>query len=674
MIDKSLYSLEENYDGEFSAWEGRSPKDGETLGQVIARRHSRRDVLKVSLALSGAALAAGALGHVSAGTAQAAGLPPASPASGGAPRLGPTGTGISFQSIPADNTDTVTVPENYTWQRLLSWGDPVVAGAPAFDFDNQTPAKQAVQAGFNCDFLWLMPLGGNAVSQGLLWNNHEYTDPRLMFRGYEAGNPTRDQVDIEILAHGGSLVEVVRNARGEWSVVRNSAYNRRITGETPMRISGPAAGDPFMRTSYDPSGTMVRGTLNNCGGGVTPWGTILTAEENFNQYFANRNLLGGDHPLQAQYTRYGLPGGASERRWERYHDRFDLTKEPNEPNRFGWIVEIDPYNPNSMPIKRTALGRIKHEAAMGIQAPSGQWVVYSGDDERFECLYKFVTRGTVASGNRNLLDEGTLYVAKFNDDGTGEWLPLVWGQGPLTPANGFFSQADVLIRTRASASALGGTQMDRPEDVEVNPVNRKVYVTMTFNEQRGTSGRPAVNRANPVGPNYNGHIIELTEVGDNHAGTRFTWEVFLVGGDVDDPNSFFAGQPKATVVGFSAPDNILFDRRGNLWIATDGQIRNDAFRKVGAERGTPVSDSIYAVPTAGPFRGQVRRLSNAVPGAEYASLAFNGDDTALFLALQHPGEGSSLNQPSSTFPDAPFGPPRPTVIVVSRRDGATVGT
>jgi secreted PhoX family phosphatase len=284
-------------------------------------------------------------------------------------------------------------------------------------------------------------------------------------------------VDAELAAHGGSILQISRGLDGNWTLDTSSALNRRIMATTPMRLSGPAAGDALLQTSADPTGTNVLGTLNNCGGGVTPWGTILTAEENFNQYFANAGQA-PDDVRRAAHRRYGVTAAASERTWEKYYPRFDVAQEPNESFRFGWVVEIDPFDPNWVPTKRTALGRFKHEAAAGTTALGGNYVVYMGDDERFDYVYKFVTKDRVDTANRennlNILDEGTLYVARFNEDGSGAWIPMVFGQGPLTGANGFNSQADVLIRARFAGDALGATKMDRPEDVEVNPASGKV--------------------------------------------------------------------------------------------------------------------------------------------------------------------------------------------------------
>jgi secreted PhoX family phosphatase len=402
---------------------------------------------------------------------------------------------------------------------------------------------------------------------------------------------------------------------------------------------------------------------------------VLSAEENFNQYFANRNGMGDTHPLQASHARYGLPGSAIERLWELYHERFDVSKEPNEPNRFGWIVEIDPFDPMSTPLKRTALGRLKHEAAAGTLAPNGRWVSYTGDDERFEYLYKFVSSRSYVPGNRahnvRLLEDGTLYVARFNEDGTGDWLPLVLGSR-LNESTGFFSQADILIRARFAGDVLGATKMDRPEDVEVNPVNRKVYMACTNNSNRATGTLPGTDAANPRPENLNGHVIELTEDRNDPSATRFRWEIFLLCGHPADPSTYFAGFPKDQVAGLSSPDNVAFDRRGNLWIATDGQESSTAFRGPGVP-ASPSTDSVYAVAVTGPERGYTKRLVNGVLGGEIAALGFNSDDTALFLAIQHPGENGTIAQPTSHWPDGGNLVARPTVIAVRRTDGLVIG-
>jgi secreted PhoX family phosphatase len=359
-----------------------------------------------------------------------------------------------------------------------------------------------------------------------------------------------------------------------------------------------------------------------------------------------------------------VTAAASERLWEKYYPRFDVAQEPNEPFRFGWIVEVDPFDPGWVPVKRTSLGRFKHEAAAGTTAASGNYVVYMGDDERFDYVYKFVTSRTVDRDNRtnnlNLLDEGTLYVARFNDDGSGWWFPLVHGQGPLTAANGFTSQADVLIRARQAGDALGATKMDRPEDVEVNPVSGKVYVTLTNNSNRGTQGNPGVDKANPRARNTWGHMIELTESDGNHAGASFHWEIFLLAGDPADESTYFAGFPRSQVSPIACMDNIAFDPSGNLWIATDGQ-----------PSAIKVNDGVFGVPTEGPERGHVKQLLSAVTGSEVSSLVVGAQTQSMFVSIQHPGEGGSLTAPTSHWPTGSVA--LPSVIVVSREDGVPLG-
>ncbi len=571
------------------------------------------------------------------------------------------GSSLTFSSISLSTEDALLVPPGYSASVLLRWGDPLTADAPEFDVRNQTAEAQAQQFGYNCDFLGYFPLSGaDSNAAGLLVVNHETSSGALMFPNYVAANATRQQVDVEMAAIGLSVVEIRRRA-GVWEYVRGSAFNRRLTVETEMLITGPAAGHEWMKTSYDPSGTRVRGTMNNCAGGKTPWGTVLTAEENFQGFFANRNAL-PDGDVRANHTRYGVSTGASGRRWELHHDRFNLVREPNEPFRFGWIVEFDPYDPSSVPRKRTALGRTRHEGATTVVAPDGRLAVYCGDDQQFEYVYKFVSRDRYNPNRReanfNLLDEGVLFVARFYADGTGAWLPLLFGFGPLTPANGFHSQGDILIKTRQAADLLGATRMDRPEDVETNPINRKVYVSLTNNTQRTAA---QVDAANPRANNRHGHILEITEESDNHAATHFRWEIFMLCGNPNNPldGTYFAGYLPVLVSAISNPDNFAFDRRGNLWIATDGQP--------GTLRG---NDGLFAVPTDGPERGRVRQFLSAPVQGEVCGPEFTPDNTSLFVAIQHPGSGGALfNRVVSNWPDGEQ-PPKPSVVAVVKNPGS----
>ena len=501
---------------------------------------------------------------------------------------------------------SITSPTGYDADILIRWGDPIFPDSPPFDPLKQTAETQKRQFGMNNDFLGFIPLQADG-NRGLLCVHHEYAEPQMMFPGLGTNvraamlATTADHVGVEMASMGGSIVEIVR-ANGKWSVDRNSKYNRRITvSDTAMTVDGPAAGHDRLKTSADPTGTKVIGTRNNCAGGMTPWDTWLMTEENWHFYFGTAQLddkgwpnkgLGGAQ--EKSWKSFELPGQRAN--WWKYVDRFNVDKEPNEPNRFGWIVEVDPLDPNSTPVKHTALGRIRHEGTENAIASDGRVVVYSGDDDTNECVYKFVSRGRYEQGNRagnmRLLSEGTLYVARFAADGTGEWLPLVHGQGALTAANGFASQADVVIDTRLAARAVGATLMDRPEDVEPGPGGR-VILALTNNAQRKEEAKDA---ANPRGPNPHGHIIEMMEDGGDNAATKFKWSILVLCGDPKKPEHGAKWHPETTADGwFSAPDNISFDPSGRLWISTDqgtawGRLSNKA-------------DGLYALEVAGDKRG-----------------------------------------------------------------------
>ena len=630
-----------------------------TIGDVIAARFSRRQALK---GLSAAAAIA-ALGPV-AGTLGAC---PAGAASDGRSTL-------TFAELAHGMTETHAVADGYEVQMLIRWGDPVVAGAPGFDPGNQTAAAQVRQWGYNNDYVAFMPLprGSNNPDHGLLGVNFEYTNHQLMFTGLAKGEVdkmSREQVDVELAAHGHAVVEVRRdNATNAWSVVPDGKYNRRIDMlSTEMEISGPAAGHDRLKTSADPNGRRVIGTLNNCAGGKTPWGTVLIAEENFHGYF------GGDPqktPEARNHKRYGLKA-KSRYAWFRYHDRFHVEKEPNEPNRFGWMVEYDPYDPMSRPVKRTAVGRFKHEGATSIVNKDGRVVLYSGDDQRFDYLYRFVTDGRFdpdnRESNRNLLDKGTLSVGKFLPDGALQWLPLVFGTGPLTPENDFHNQADVLIETRRAADLLGATPMDRPEDVEPNPVTGRVYMNLTNNTKRKADGVDAVN---PRGPNKHGHVVEMTPPGGtdgrkDHTADTFAWDIFILCGDPRDPEHGARYHPAVSDNGWlSAPDNMAFDGQGRIWLATDGASK------------AGLADGLWASDTVGPGRALTRHFYRTPLGAEMCGPEFNTDGTALFVAVQHPADtkGSTFDNPSTRWPDfREEMPPRPSLQVIVKKGGGKIG-
>jgi secreted PhoX family phosphatase len=642
---------------------GSNLSDNPTMGDIIAARFSRRGFLKGSLAVTAITATVSPLALMAADKARAA---------------SPT---FTFEEIEAGVDRKHHVAPGYDADILIRWGDPVEADAPAFDPMNQTAAAQAKQFGYNNDFLGIVEIPGvDPAERALLVVNHEYTTEEIMFPGVKSSHEDKEPdfsdmpkefVDVEIAAHGGSVVEIEK-VDGKWRPAAGSKYNRRITGETEIALSGPAAGSDRVKTSADPTGTRVRGMLNNCAGGITPWGTWLSSEENFNGYFWGALPEGSREA--ANYKRLGVP--SKWYNWGVYHDRFDVSKEPNEPNRFGWIVEIDPLDPASMPKKRTALGRYKHEGAATIVNGDGRVVVYSGDDERFDYVYKFVTDGQFnpndRAANMDLLDKGTLYVARFNADGTGIWMPLVHGEGPLTAANGFESQADVLIGTRLAADLLGATKMDRPEDVEANAKTGKVYVMLTNNTRRTAE---QVDAANPREKNAFGHIVEIEPEGGDQASTAFKWEVLLKAGDPSVAAVGATFNPATTTSGwFGMPDNCAVDNQGRLWVTTDG----NNFKATGR------TDGVWAVETEGEGRATSKLFFRVPVGAEMCGPYFTKADDALFVAVQHPGEGgdewpefgriSTFADPVTRWPDFKDGmPPRPSVVVITKQGGGVIG-
>ena len=636
-----------------------NPDPREPIGAIIARRYPRRTLL--------------ALGTAMLVAKEAAAEGPATAHSSGNTRDGGPST-LTFTELRHQYAAGDAVAEGYDIQTVIRWGDPILGHAGPFDVLSQNAEDQAKRFGYNNDYLDFMPLpkGSANSDHGLLVSNHEYTNTNLMFPGLGTGSQARRnasaaQVAVELQAHGASVVEVKREA-GRWTYVADGRFNRRITGTTPMRISGPAAGHDRMKTSADSTGTRVLGMLNQCAGGNTPWGTVVTTEENFNAYFSAGSALDG--PQRDHLRRYGLQAQGIYG-WARHIDRFDLTKEPNEPNRFGWIVEFDPYDPESVPVKRTALGRFKHECCNHAVSADGRVAFYSGDDQVFEFIYKFVTarpwNPNDAAANRDLLDEGTLHVARFHADGRLEWLPLVHGQGPLTPANGFHSQADVVIEARRAGTLLGATPMDRPEDVEANPVTGRVYAMLTNNTARRGDRVDAVN---PRASNIHGHVVEMIPPGAgtdrvDHAATEARWGLFLMAGAPGhDPGTQYHRATSANGW-LSCPDNCAFDSKGRIWIATDG-----------APSTSSVADGLYAADTLGVGRALTRLFYQAPRGAEVCGPRFTPDDRTMFLAIQHPGEeaGSTFERPTTRWPDFQDSmPPRPSVIAIVKRDGGVIG-
>lgn len=571
----------------------------------------------------------------------------------------PDGFAPEFQEVPPGLTTSHRVAQGYRVQRLVSWGDAVKPGG-LFDLGQLTPAEQARRVGYNCDYTAFMPYpyGSAQSNHGLLHINHEYTNAELMFPSApsdeKATGRTEEQMSIEQEAHGFSVIEIKRSPRsGDWERVIGGYCNRRVTATTPILISGPAAGDARMRTAEDPEGKVVLGTIGNCAGGVTPWGTVLVAEENFDVYFSGKQDDGQqahrDRYTVAKETLYG---------WHRFDERFDVLQTPNEPNRFGWVVEYDPYDPTAQPVKRTALGRFKHESATCVLSADGRLVAYSGDDEYFEYIYRFVSRDKVnvtdRSANKDLLDHGVLSVAIFHDDGVLQWVPLVWGEWGLTPENGFHSQADVLIETRRAADIVGATKMDRPEGIAVHPYTGEVYVSLTKNPKREET-----NAANPRAHNRAGHIVKLkpsrTDAGVQHTEDAFSWEIFVLAGDPDSDEPRYGGRP-STKGWFGCPDNLAFDKAGILWVATDGM--QGPYQR---------ANGLFSLPTDGERSAVPKAFFRAPVGAEVTGPSFTPDGQTLFLSIQHPAEETSFEAPSTRWPDFRSDiPPRPTVIAISR--------
>lgn len=575
---------------------------------------------------------------------------------------------LGFAGVRSSTADAVTVPEAYVVQVIAAWGEPVgIAGAmPAWRRDaSNSAADQALQMGMHHDGSQFFPIGGSAA-HGLLVMNHEYTDDGLLhvggMRDWNAEKVAKSQA-----SHGISVSELAL-ADGRWATVRPSPYARRFTAGTPFAVGGPAAGHPMMRTAADPAGQRILGTMANCACGMTPWGTYLSGEENFMGYFAC-----GDTP-DAHQKRWGARKTGWVR-WEQFDPRFDATRHPNEPNRFGWVVEVDPFDPASTPVKRTAIGRAAHEGAWVAVTKDGRAVVYSGEDARNEHIYKFVSRDRIAPGggkaNRELLDHGTLYVARFDADGRGRWLPLVHGRAPLTAANGFADQGAVVIMARQASDALGATKMDRPEWLAIDAASGWVYCTLTNNSSRGSKDGPPVDAANPRANNTMGQIIRWKDDGDFDAET-FVWNHLVLAGDPANARPEARGDIHGDL--FACPDGLAFDPRGILWICTDigpNALNQGEMQRLG-------NNQLLACDTAS---GEVRRFLTGPVNCEITGCTFTPDGTTMFVNIQHPGETpSERTNPDdprrfSNWPDfLPDGRPRSATLAIRRRDGGVVGT
>ena len=628
---------------DFSTMEDSNRSTNPSIHDVL--RASRREALKIGTLAGLGALLQPLAGCASLGTGR-----------------------MGFAAVPTDAGDRLVVPPGYVAQVLAAWGDPIgIPGQmPAFRMDaSNTAQDQAVQLGMHHDGLAFFPFEGSS-NHGLIALNHEYTDDGLLHPdGFVPMTPAK--VKKSQNAHGLSVFEVKFNGQ-QWEVVRPSRYARRFTMDTPFAIGGPAAGHPLMRTAADPAGRTALGTLNNCASSRTPWGTYLSGEENWAFYF------GGSPTLDAHQQRWGLREKGFYA-WENHDPRFNLAQTPNEPHRFGWVVEVDPMDPHSTPVKRTALGRAAHEGAWVALTRDQRAVVYSGEDARFEYIYKFVSRDRMQPGgakaNRELLDHGTLHVARFDANGRGTWLPLVHGQGPLTAANGFADQGEVLIKARQASDLLGGTRMDRPEWLTIDTASRWVYCTLTNNSQRGEAGKPGVDAANPRANNSMGQIIRWREDGD-HDGQHFEWNHLLLAGDPANARAEARGNVRGDI--FGCPDGLGFGPNGLLWIQTDAhasQMYKGEFERIG-------NNQMLACDTT---TGEVRRFLTGPKNCEVTGIAFTPDGKSLFISIQHPGETPSDRsdpmdpQRFSSWPDhLPDGRPRSATVVIRKRDGGVIGS
>lgn len=633
-----------------------NPSGNASLGQLVDR--GRRNLLKGGMGLA-------ALGFLG-GSLSACG------------RMVQSDSLIGFEGIPPQLDpafDSVQVAPGYSARTFFSWGDAVLADAPEWKPDATDDWQaQLKQAGDNHDGMHFFPFPENPDSHGLLVMNHEYVNPPLHPNGMTLTDGKRplDEVRKEQAAHGVSVIEVKKDAQGQWQRVMPSHYNRRISAMTPMAVSGPLAGNDALKTASDPSGREIIGTINNCSSGFTPWGTYLVCEENWHNYFVNHDPE--DMARRVSHKRYGIEGKGMSKLygWETADPRFDATPDPaqphgghvHEPNRFGWVVELDPFDPTSTPVKRTAFGRYCRECSVLSLGDDGRMAFYSGDDTKGEYVYKFVPAGRYVPGadqaNRQLLDSGTLYVARFNADGSGEWLALVHGQNGLTAENGFADQAEVLLNARAAGDQVGATPMDRPEWVAVHPHSREVYVTLTNNDNRGVKW--PTDKANPRPNNLHGQILRWHEEGADPTATAFTWEVFLLAGE--QPGARDAdGQPvpahlTGTINGdiFSSPDGLAFDEAGRLWIETDFGDEEAAMQAMGTNQ----------LLCADPRTREVRRFLVGPRGCEITGITWSPDYRAMWINVQHP----ELSFPASDGKTRP----RASTILITKHDGGVIGT
>jgi secreted PhoX family phosphatase len=724
-----------------------------SFDSVLSTRLSRRRALfggmnATALAVLGTT-GLSACGGSSDPTPPPVGVPSPTPT----PTITPTPAplSLSFTPVAKGLADSVVVPSGYNVSVLYRLGDPIAAGVAPYKNDGtDAAATYAQRAGDHHDGMHYFGMDASgkydikSSTRALLTMNHEAISPLFLHAtgptstgtGAAQVRTVADEVLKEFYVHGVSVIEINRAANGSWSYKQDSAFNRRIHTLTEMELAGPAAKSPLMITKYSTDGSKTRGTVNNCANGYTPWGTYLTCEENWAGYF--RRIEATDNPKRsakevASFNRYGVRGNGRElwatvtpdtpdNLYSRWNAELTGTSADgsddfrNGPNTYGWVVEIDPFNPTSVPKKRTALGRFAHEGAwLGPVATGKPLVWYMGCDSRNEYIYKFVstavwdpadaTKG-LAAGDK-YMDAGKLYVAKFNADGTGQWIELTFGVGNVTAANAayaFANQADVLINTRLAADAAGATKMDRPEWGAVNPKNGEVYMTLTNNSQRTVAAADAANprvyndqrttgtaqRGNP-----NGHIIRWAENGADVAATGFKWDVFLFGSRAGSDAASINLSALTADNDFSSPDGLWFSQAnpGLLWIQTDdgaytdvtncmllaaipGTVGDGAKKTVQASDGTTTKNVDTFV--GKPLDTNLRRFLVGPKDCEITGIDESPDGKAIFVNIQHPGEDTpkadfDTGKFTSYWPDGGTARPRTATIVITRADGGKVG-
>ncbi len=692
--------------------ENSNPTNNPPIAEIVQRRVRRRDLLAGGISL-GALSLLGTLPLSGCGSDKKKSAPPRVDPKPTAP------TSLGFVAVDKSLADRVVLPDGYSAKVLYALGDPIAAGLSDYANDGSDDGNWDRRAGDHHDAMAFYPLpkGSTSSDHGLLAINHEeITEIYLHQEGPTlAADGSRPMAEVlkEQYAIGVAVIEV-RRVDGAWTVVRDSSYNKRWHVNSPMEMAGPARGSDLLITPLSPAGTATFGTLNNCGHGVTPWGTYMTGEENFAGYFTLDAASAAP-----ELSRYGITSGrlGNYKDWDRADGagelqlRFNISRGGadasadfrHEPNHFGYAVEIDPYSPAATPKKRSAIGRYAHEGIWFAPAVAGAPLVcYSGDDARNEYIYKFVSTALwdpadaamgLAAGDK-YLDAGTLYAAKFHDDGTGEWLPLT----PANPALESMTAADIAVHTRLAADRAGATPMDRPEWGGVNPLNSEVYFALTNSSssssgrgQGGASSQPR-NAANPRSynaagdpaggrGNINGHVIRWRETAEG-----FRWDIYAFGARASytDPQVNISQLDDSN--DFSSPDGLWFDKRGLLWLQTDDGAYTDVTNCMmlaaipgevgdGEEVAVGGGDGLDITTFAGATPGdKLRRFLVGVPGSEITGVEMTPDYRTMFVNIQHPGDRSTPASFTSNWPDGNGARPRSGTVIVTKDDGGIIGS